>query len=64
MYRLSNLYKIINRVPMTINLSATGSRNFPKFVTRLFFLAIFPSSISVTDAIINMNAQTVEEIKK
>ena len=32
---------------ITINLSASGSINFPKFVTRLCFLAIFPSRKSV-----------------
>ena len=31
----------------TRSLSARGSMNFPKFVTRLYFLAIFPSSRSV-----------------
>ena len=31
----------------TSSLSASGSINLPKFVTRLYFLAIFPSSISV-----------------
>ena len=31
----------------TSSLSASGSINFPKFVTRLYFLAIFPSRRSV-----------------
>ena len=31
----------------TRSLSANGSINFPKFVTRLYFLAIFPSNMSV-----------------
>ena len=34
----------------TRSLSARGSRNFPKVVTRLFFLAILPSNQSVTEA--------------
>ena len=37
-------------------LSAIGSKNFPKFVTWLFFLAKYPSSLSVIDAIININS--------
>ena len=35
----------------TSNLSAKGSMNFPKFVTRLYFLAILPSAKSVRHAI-------------
>ena len=38
----------------TKSLSANGSINFPKFVTRLYFLAIFPSAISVRLATIKM----------
>ena len=34
----------------TNSLSASGSMNFPKFVIRLYFLAIVPSSLSVIDA--------------
>ncbi|WP_244495814.1 hypothetical protein, partial [Escherichia coli] len=35
------------RAEITNSLSATGSINFPKSVTRLYFLAIFPSKASV-----------------
>ena len=35
-------------------LSAIGSKNFPKSVTKLFFLAIFPSKLSVIDATIKI----------
>ena len=42
----------------TSSLSANGSINFPKFVTRLYFLAIFPSSISVRLAMIKSAAAT------
>ena len=38
----------------TRSLSARGSINFPKFVTRLYFLAIFPSRRSVRLAIIKI----------
>ena len=38
----------------TKSLSASGSMNFPKLVTRLYFLAIFPSSMSVRLAMIKM----------
>ena len=38
---------------MTSSLSASGSRNLPKFVTKFCSRAILPSSISVNDAIIN-----------
>ena len=34
----------------TSSLSANGSINFPKLVIRLYFLAILPSNISVSDA--------------
>ncbi|MPM77897.1 hypothetical protein SDC9_124906 [bioreactor metagenome] len=42
------------RADITNNLSAKGSINFPKSVTKLFFLAIWPSRASVIDAIINI----------
>ena len=42
----------------TSSLSAKGSINLPKFVTRLYFLAIFPSSISVRDATIKIASAT------
>ena len=42
----------------TSSLSARGSMNFPKLVTRLYFLAIFPSSISVSDAAMNIPSAT------
>ena len=58
------------RTAITINadatksLSANGSINFPKFVTRLYFLAIFPSSISVKLATIKiMSAITALPVK-
>ena len=38
----------------TSSLSASGSINLPKLVTRLYFLAIFPSAISVRLAMINI----------
>ena len=38
----------------TSNLSANGSINLPKLVTKLYFLAIIPSNISVMDAIANI----------
>ena len=38
----------------TSSLSARGSINFPKSVTRLYFLAIFPSSMSVRLAMIKI----------
>ena len=44
----------------TNNLSANGSINFPKSVTRLCFLAILPSKKSVIDANINI----MHDIKK
>ena len=40
----------------TSNLSANGSINLPKLVTRLYFLAILPSSMSVSDAAMNKTA--------
>ena len=43
---------IINAV-ITNNLSASGSINFPKSVTKLCFLAICPSKKSVNDATAN-----------
>ena len=39
---------------LTSSLSASGSINFPKFDTRLYFLAINPSSVSVSDAMIKI----------
>ena len=44
----------------TSSLSARGSINLPKSVTKLYFLAIFPSKKSVIDAIINIT----HDIKK
>ena len=38
------------KAEQTRSLSARGSINFPKSVTRLYFLAILPSNISVRDA--------------
>ena len=40
----------------TRSLSASGSINFPKLVTRLYFLAILPSSISVIEANANIKS--------
>ena len=38
------------RTEITNILSASGSKNFPKFVTKLYFLAIYPSRKSVKHA--------------
>ena len=45
----------INIAANTSILSAKGSANFPNVVTKLFFLAIFPSKWSVYDAIIKIH---------
>src|SRR5574344_1114552 len=44
------------KAEQTKSLSASGSINFPKFVIRLYFLAILPSSKSVSDAIIKIES--------
>ena len=41
---------IIINAPITRILSAIGSKNLPKSVTRLYFLAIYPSKKSVNAA--------------
>ena len=48
------------RAEQTRSLSASGSMNFPKFVTRLYFLAIFPSSMSVRLATMKMARQDMK----
>ncbi len=55
----ANRYKMERSAPNTINLSARGSINLPKLVIRLYFLAIFPSSISVRDVRINKAAARI-----
>lgn len=44
---------------MVKSLSAIGSRNFPRFVTKLRFLAIWPSSISVNAAMMKIPSATI-----
>ena len=44
------------RAAATKILSARGSANFPKLVTRFLLLARYPSSVSVRDAIVNIMA--------
>ena len=57
----TKLYSIMHiNADKTNNLSANGSINFPKSVTRLCFLAILPSKKSVIDANINI----MHDIKK
>ena len=46
----------------TKSLSASGSINFPKFVTRLYFLAILPSKRSVRLARINIAAAIISPV--
>ena len=46
------------RAEHTSSLSASGSMNLPKLVTRLYFLAILPSSMSVRLATIKMTSAT------
>lgn len=49
-----------SKADITSILSARGSMNFPKFVTKLYFLAIFPSIASVIDATIKITRDIVK----
>ena len=53
--------QIETNAPNIMNLSASGSMNFPNVVTSPRFLAMFPSKKSVIAAIMNIAAATIRD---
>ena len=58
---ISFKFKRQSKADITNILSARGSINFPKLVTKLYFLATFPSIASVIDATIKIIRAIVKQ---